>query len=442
MTEREYSSQSAELLLAHELTAFCHSDSLSEEGLHEIIVHHNHNYLTPNNNESEYIFFLAACRNERVTTGIIQCLLEYFPAAASATGNNGRSPLHVACGNKNVTLNIVQLLIDAAPNSVLNVDYQGWMPLHYLCDNTNLNESAATKILKLLIEKHPEAIRHVDNKGHLPIHLACASRSPEFCRMLIEAYPGPERTSNTNGLLPFHFACANNNVATVECLYKLYPGAINHTTTSGAYPIHYAIAGLGIRSNNPTAAVEIVQFLLDCDPNVKLQEAEDLSLLYFACQGEYTDANIEAALQAIKIIYDAHPEAIEDNDIASNIQRYHQQVQTFINSQLVYSRQAKDHSLMTTPDANGRLPLHNLLRDNVILGSIKLFATSNTAAIQTPDKSGALPLHVACEHHESSSVVSYLLGLDMNTFHSVTMKETLLSTTPAAMHSMILYLYF
>ena len=53
MTEREYSSQSAELLLAHELTAFCHSDSLSEEGLHEIIVHHN--YLTPNNNETIYI---------------------------------------------------------------------------------------------------------------------------------------------------------------------------------------------------------------------------------------------------------------------------------------------------------------------------------------------------------------------------------------------------
>ena len=131
------------------------------------------------------------------------------------------------------------------------------------------------------------------------------------------------------------------------------------------------------------------------------------------------DSNIEAGLQIVKVIYDAPHEAIENNEIASDVHDYHQEVQIFINAQLAFSRQAKDHSLMTTPDANGRLPLHNLLRDNVILGSIKLFATSNTAAIQTPDKSGALPLHVACEHHESSSVVSYLLGLDMNTFHSV-----------------------
>ena len=35
---------------------------------------------------------------------------------------------------------------------------------------------------------------------------------------------------------------------------------------------------------------------------------------------------IDAALEVIKVIYDAHPEAIEDNRIASGIQRYHRLV--------------------------------------------------------------------------------------------------------------------
>ena len=208
-------------------------------------------------------------------------------------------------------------------------------------------------------------------------HSHCMRRSLEFCQVLIDAYPGPERTSNTNGLLPFHFVCANNNVATVECLYKLYPGAINHTTTSGAYPIHKAIYFL-CKRNNPVAAVDIVQFLLDCDPNVKLQKFQRFSLLHYACQGGYNDSNIEAALQIINVIYDANPEAIESNEILTRIQRYHQQVQTFINSQLVYSRQAKDYRLMMTPDDKGQLPLHTALQNNARLGSIKLLAKENS----------------------------------------------------------------
>ncbi len=35
------------------------------------------------------------------------------------------------------------------------------------------------------------------------------------------------------------------------------------------------------------------------------------------------DSYIDAALEVIKVIYDAHPEAIKDNRAASGIQRYH-----------------------------------------------------------------------------------------------------------------------
>mmetsp|Transcript_21138 Transcript_21138/g.32636 ORF Transcript_21138/g.32636 Transcript_21138/m.32636 type:complete len:364 (+) Transcript_21138:497-1588(+) len=250
------------------------------------------------------------------------------------------------------------------------------------------------------------------------LNAASGGKTPEFCRVLIESYPRSERMSDVNGHLPLHFACGNNTLATVEYLYKLYPDAINHTTTRGAYPIHAAIIGIK-QSLSPMDNVDIVKFLLDCDPNVKLQKVRGKSLLHYACHLSYNDSNIEAALEVIHAIYDAHPEAIEENRIASDIQRYHQRVQTFINSQLDYSRQARDHRLMMTPDGNGRLPLHTAVQNNARLGSIKLLVKGNPSAIRNADINFAFPLHVASQHHNSSNVVQYLVGLDTSTLDSV-----------------------
>ena len=39
--------------------------------------------------------------------------------------------------------------------------------------------------------------------------------------------------------------------------------------------------------------------------------------------------------------------------------------------------------------------------------------------MQSPDNSGLIPLHIACQHHESASVVQYLVGLDATTLDAV-----------------------
>eukprot|EP00985_Skeletonema_marinoi_P018097 scaffold10048_cov66-Skeletonema_marinoi.AAC.5 len=164
MSESGSNSQQSAESLSEELYFYCASESLSEDGLREIIERHN-----PHVNNHD--FFLEACSNERVTEGIIQCLLEYFPAAASTINVNGPVPLHLVCNNKNVTRSMVQLLIDAAPNSVRSVDEDGWMPLHHFCSCNKVD--GAIEILNLLVEKYPEALRHVDNNfGFLPIHIA------------------------------------------------------------------------------------------------------------------------------------------------------------------------------------------------------------------------------------------------------------------------------
>ena len=401
-----------------ELLGYCRSESFSEEGLREII---DRRGLTHNHYFSDYTIIRAACQNKRVTEGIIRCLIEYFPDTISATDEigNGLTPLHCACYNKNITLNIVRLLIEVYPDSVRSANNEGFMPLHHLCMNHQLDELTAIEILKLFVEKYTEAVRHANNVGFLPIHFACMYRSPEFCRVLIDAYPGSERiTDDSIGALPLHRACASNTLPTVEYLFKLYPDAI-HATVNGQYPIHFAV-GSTTKRKSPATAVKVVQFLLDCDPNQTLKQYRGRSLLHFAC-GWVNDGanNIDAGIQVVKILFDAHPAAIEDERIVSDIHRHHLQVQEFINGELVYARQATNHRLMMTPDDNGQLPLHVALRNNARLGSIKLLVKGNPHALQSPDNSGALPLHIACQLHDSASVLSYLVELDPSILDAV-----------------------
>ena len=290
-----------------------------------------------------------------------------------------------------------------------------------------MDDAAAIDILKLLIEKYPEALQHEDTNRLLPIHFASGlgARSPEFCRVLIEAYPGSERITDVSGSLPLHHACAYNYLATVEYLYMFHPDSASHATTGGVYPIHIAIKRIAQKRGNPIHAVKVVQFLLECDPKVKLQKLEDLStlegrsLLHFACQLKCKGSSILAHFEVIKAIYNAHPEAIEDNRIASGTHKFRQQVQSFITSELVYARQAKDHRLMITPDDNGQLPLHKALRNNATLGSIKLLVKGNPSAIRTVDAKFAMPLHIACEHQDSTTVVQHLLDADTRTLQAV-----------------------
>ncbi len=412
--------ESAQPLLLRDLDKFCRSDLLSEERLRELFDRHG---LTPNNNypsTSDYTFFFNACCDE-IDEGIIRCLLEYFPDAASATDDrSGWSPLHFACGNESVTLKIIQLLINAAPESVRSVSKNlGQMPLHSLCFEKGIDEAVSMEIAKLLIEKHPAAVRHADNYGRLPILLASMAKSLEFCRLLIEAFPGSERISDVEGMLPLHHACLSRPAATVEYLYKLYPDAINHThaKTDGLYPIHFAIGSIN-EDGDPERVIEVVNFLLDCDPNVKLQKFEGQTLLNLACLIEY-GSKVEAGTRIIKAIYNAYPEAIEDNIVEPANQYCHPQVLSFIMRQSVYARRAKDRHQMNIPDDTGRLPLHKELRINVILGSIKLLVKGNPHALQSPDNGGVLPLHIACQYHESARVVKYLVGLDMTTLGTV-----------------------
>ena len=417
-------SQSTDALV-EELVAFCRSDSLSEDGLPEIIEKHSVNN---NNQVDNYGFFIVACHNVRVTEGILRCLLKYFSSAASATTSRGETPLHFVCINKNATCGMVQLLIDAFPGSLDRAINDGITPLHFLCFNKDIDDSTAVDILGLLLERCPEAVQLAltNGSGALPIHIAAGqgSKSPEFCRMLIEAYPGSERMTTPGGHLPFHIACRHGTVETVQHLLRLYPESINATNRVGTYPIQYAMKGLDERTN-PAIAAEVVQLLLDFDPDVALQKMNSIFPLVmiknYATNNRNNASKVNAALKILQLLYDAHPEVIEDDGITQYPPVIPREVLTFINTQLAYARQARNSTArqMKKRDENGQVPLHRALRVNVTLGSIKLLVKRNPSAVLAPDNSGALPLHVAIQHHDSTKVVDYLVGLDPNTLTAV-----------------------
>ncbi len=417
MIERENSSRQPVGALLKGIAAFCGSVSLSEDGLRGII--EGLEFATNNNDPGiDYKFFHEACRNERVTEAILRYLLHYFPNAAKCIDANGFIPLHRVCENKNVTLDMVQLLIDAHPDSLSYENNIGRMPLHCLCDNKNLDDEVGLEILKF-VERFPEAVRHAANSEDLPIHIAARRQSPEFCRLLIEAYPGSEQITNEDGFLPFHFACGNNTVATAKYLYQLYPESISVAANNGFYPIHYAMLGITYRKDKPEIAIYMVRFLLDCDPDVLHLTYQGKLPLYWVCY-ETTNTysqmvSLNLLLKALKMLYDAYPEAIERNEVTSDIGRFCEEVKTFIRTQLTYARQARDRTLMTTRDENGQLPLHRALRDNVTLGSIKLLVKRHPSSITCADNSGMLPLHIAFQHNDSASIVEYLLDLDPST---------------------------
>ena len=421
MSERENSSRQPVGALLEELSECCRSTSLSENGLLGIIERHG---VAPNNNDPgiDYKFFLEACRNETVMEEIIRYLLEYFPNAVRFVDEEGKLPLHIICGNISVTRGMVQLLIDAFPESIRHENSKGHMPLHRLCRNDNLDEEVGLEILKLLLERLPESVRHADTDDNLPIHFAAARQSPDFCRTLIEAYPGSERISNVSGFLPFHFACGNNTVTTAKYFYQLYPESISVVADNGFYPIHYATLGITYRKDKPEIAISMIRFLLDCDPDVVHMTYQGKFPFYWVCfetSNTYSQmVSLNLLLKALQMFFDTHPEAIERNEVPSNVTTFHRWVRIFINNQLTYARRARDHHLMHSQDENGQLPLHRALCGEARLGSVKLLVKGNLSAVQTPDGDGALPLHLACLHYDDARIVEYLINLDLSTLRA------------------------
>ena len=321
--------------------------------------------------------------------------------------------LHEACYNEKVTLEIVQLLYNTFPEAFRLRDDDGYLPIHHLCDSKDIDETAPIDILRLMLSIDPTLPREIDVDGSLPLHAAVQLyKSTAFCEILIDAYPESLRIE-LNGWLPIHVACSGNRddtVDTIQYMLDLDPELINAENSDGWLPIHYAVNG----------SAKSIELLLkyDTDAASKINNGSQQLPLHLAC-------SYNANLSSIQVLYDAYPEAILARDrgrrtpldLARN-----QPTIDFLQTQLVYARQAQDEAAMTALDDGGWLPLHRALKDDASLGSIKLLIRANPAAVQVADQNGVYPVHIACEF-STAKVVQLFVELAGDNLNNVDAKN-------------------
>ena len=359
---------------------------------------------------------MALCGSGDLSLGALQ---EIINTLGPRLSSQNPSYFHRACGNKKVTLKIVQLLYNSLPGALRLRDDDGDLPIHTLCLNKDLDDTNSLDILRFMLNIDPTLPREVgDTDGYLPIHNAVMYKSTTFCKELINACPESLRIELHDGL-PIHIACTYGDrvdtADTIQLMLELDPELINAEDSDGWLPIHYAAVGGGTKS---------IELLLKYDPDAAPKEANGSRWLplHLAC---INNAN----LSSIQALYDAYPEAIFASDrrrrTPLDIARSNknQEVIDYLQTQLVYARQAQDMTAMTTLDENGWLPLHRALKDNASLGSVELLVRGNPSALPIADHNGVYPLHIACEF-SSVNVVKYLVELaEFDTLNNIDAKS-------------------
>ena len=355
---------------------------------------------------------LELCESDDLSFDALQEKINALGSGSrESSSSHNQLCLHEACANEKVTLEIVQFLYDTLPAALRLRDDDGWLPIHNLCCNEDLDENASLDILRFMLSIDPSLPREVDGANCLPIHYAVRQKSPTFCKDLIDAYPESLQIE-LNGRLPIHDACGNNRddaADTIQYMLELDPELINEDNISGWLPIHIAAIKRG---------TELIEILLKYDPGAASKELNDGARrlpLHLAC-------TYNTNISSTQDLYDAYPDAIlarnRDGRTPLDLAEGNQPALEFLQSQLVYARQAQDMAFMTTVDENGWLPLHRALKDNTSLGSIKLLMRANPAAVQVSDQNGVYPLHIACKF-SSLKVVKYLVELSGDILNNV-----------------------
>ena len=336
-------------------------------------------------------------------------LREMINTLGPRASSQNPSCFHQACANENVTLEIVQLLYHTFPGALQLRNDGGSLPIHRLCYNKDLDDINSLDILRFMLSIGPNLQKEANNRGYLPIHYAVMYKSTAFCKELINAYPESLRMVETSeGILPIHYACANgkrdDTADTIQYMLELDRELVNAEDSNGYLPIHCAAM---------SGMTKSIELLLKFDPDAASKEVNNgsrLLPLHIACS--YDDTN----LSSIQVLYDAYPEAIlihRAGGIPPDFARSEENEPAieFLQTQLVYARQAQDMIAMATVDDDGWLPLHRALKDNISLGSIKLIVRGNPAAVRVvADQMGAYPLHIACKF-SPAKVVKYLVEL-------------------------------
>jgi len=230
-----------------------------------------------------------------------------------------------------------------------------------------------------------------------------------LCRALVDAYPESLKEETRNGHLPIHVACDQDRnrsrIDVIQYILEEYPESINIRDRQGYFPIHYS----ALIGNAKT-----IELLLKHDATAAVKETANGSLrlpLHLSSLG--SDSN------ACQVLFDSYPEAINIRNAGGKVpldlarEEGNQEVVNFLQTQLVYVKQAQDTAAISTPDSEGYLPLHHaLIKGDASLGSIKLLVRGYPAVLQKTNQP-----HGGVMEETSTSGVSKVNANDKLPFH-------------------------
>ena len=268
-------------------------------------------------------------------------------------------------------------------NFVKARDIDGELPFHYACRNKNF------ETVKYLFHLWPACINIPDNKSQYPIHNLLDDSEGEdvtkLCHFLLQHDQGAVSKPWAEGMLPLHVACYFHHLEAAKLLYNAFPQGINTQDNYSRYPIHHLLVDCRYIEGDIT---ELCQFLLRHDRGA-VTKADILGRLPLHLACEYCDD-----LEVMKLVYNAYSEGINTPDICSQFPIHNLLVKSEGQNvtELCKFLLQHDQGAVTTPDDEGRLPLHLACDQLDDLEVIKLVYNAYPEGINTEDVNGQVPL--------------------------------------------------
>jgi len=368
----------------------------------------------------------AACRASTVVTESVELLMM---DNEHPTDQYGRLPLHYAARSGNTKA--IELL--ATPKTIHKVDCNNETPLHVACRAHPTRPS----IIALLCT--PQAARQLDIWNLLPIHYACFhSNDATALEPLIQAYPaGISTKMPLDDGLPLHAACRRSQVAppVLEYLVRQYPTALRTRNREGWLPVDRIVQWCRRRpeSRQPVIAlvVEGNAFAFAClhstcvatleylyEEGVSLERVcrertcfpgpvwkyllehlpiEDTTLHALCCNPYATASALQLLLASVSV------QAVD----AEGNTALHYAVQHLGHLNLVslFDLRQTNKSLLTTPNAQGNLPLHLVQNTDLAFSLLELYPCT----IASRNQQGLLPVHTALCRRNTHPTIVYAL---------------------------------
>lgn len=346
-------------------------------------------------------------------------LLAANPAAASAAGPSGATPLHdaVLLGS---TLT-VRALLQAAPQAAAALDSKGRTPLHFAAQLAD--RDMHVWMVRHLLEAAPEAATAAAAGGTMPLHDAAAVGHPDIVKRLLAAAPAAAAAVDQWGCTPLHYAAEavisrqegrydsttfreelENHALVVRLLLGAAPESAALTDEDGWCPLHWA-AQLQVQSELGDQLNDLIKMLIQAAPEAaSAKDSEGCTPLSYA-------AAARAPLSAVSLLLAAAPEAAAMADGDGRLPLHHAALAARGSRQLPDSVAqlllAAFPAAAEAADALGRVPLHYAAGAGPTLGGhestidwlLEMLLEAAPRLAFAQDAAGRTPLDYASNAH-------------------------------------------